>query len=277
MEIDINTLLSSSNDNDDPQVAFNMGEFLIQQGLFKEAKEKFDRTLSLKPDFLLALTARAQCFIVLKNFQSALDDCNTALKLGDDPFFVNVLIGGVYTQMGDIDKAIEQLDIALKIKHDDETYFQRGILKLNTGDDNGIDDIKIAAENGHKAALDTLNKLFPQRGADEPELTDTEIIHGYRKLSKENNLPPTEKTLDNDILKIYKTIHKHFSDIARTRNEKLSTGQINFIAYKFLQVFETMGEKMGIEHLKYELDKYKTAGLRDEYNAEIKIETIDWL
>lgn len=280
MEINIDTLLDITNDNGNPEVAYNMGVFLIQKALYKEAKEKFDKALLLKPDYILALTARAQCSLMLKEFSKALEDCSSALKLGDDPFFVNVLISNVYGYMGEIEKAISQLDIALNYKDDAKTYYQRGILKLNMGDDNGIEDIKIAAKNGCEAAIETLNELFPQKDPSEPILRDFEIIRGYRKLAKENNTAPSLETSDEDIVKIYKIVCETFTKIAESRNEKLSTGQINFIAYKFYQVFDKRSgrpEHFALEHLKYELEKYKKYGLREEYKMELEIDTLDWL
>jgi hypothetical protein len=44
---------------------------------------------------------------------------------------------------------------------------------------------------------------------------------------------------------------------------------MNFIVWKFLQIYETLGDAMVDEHLAYEVEKYHKEGLRHDYKQDL--------
>lgn len=99
------------------------------------------------------------------------------------------------------------------------------------------------------------------------------IINAYRKISSNSRgkLAPTDKTTDNDILKIHKLIHIKFQEIADIRNEDLSNLNKNTIALKFLQIYENQGQFIFDISLDDELENYQNNGLRDDYKKELDL------
>jgi hypothetical protein len=66
-----------------------------------------------------------------------------------------------------------------------------------------------------------------------------------------------------------KRSEQHFVRLATQRGERIPAGVMNFIVWKFLQVYETLGNAMVDEHLAYELEKYAREGLRDDYKRDL--------
>ncbi|NYT79564.1 hypothetical protein H0A71_21565 [Alcaligenaceae bacterium] len=103
-------------------------------------------------------------------------------------------------------------------------------------------------------------------------LSEKLIVSGYRSLaSQQEGVAPTESTTDKEIISIYRKVLSEFGEAARQRNEQLPAGTLNTIAWKFLQVNETLGPEMVDSHLSYEIEKYIQEGLRPEYNQELKL------
>jgi hypothetical protein len=91
------------------------------------------------------------------------------------------------------------------------------------------------------------------------------IVRKYRELAKEHRCAPTIKTSDDKIIQIYEKVLSSFAHTASTMGEVIPAKNLNYIAFKFLQVYETSGEKFMWEHLDYEIMKYRMHGLRPEY------------
>ncbi|MBK9413560.1 MAG: hypothetical protein IPN61_09095 [Bacteroidetes bacterium] len=98
------------------------------------------------------------------------------------------------------------------------------------------------------------------------------IIQRYRQLGMANNCPPSSKTSDQAILDIYNKVAIAFNQVAGIRGERIPAVNINSIVFKFIQVYEMTGETFFDEHLKYDIDKYKSEGLRPDYlQQEIRL------
>ncbi len=98
------------------------------------------------------------------------------------------------------------------------------------------------------------------------------IIQKYRQLGIVNNCPPSSKTSDQSILDIYSKVAIAFNQVADSRGERIPAVNINSIVFKFIQVYEMVGETFFEEHLKYEIEKYKNEGLRPDYlQQEIRL------
>jgi hypothetical protein len=103
------------------------------------------------------------------------------------------------------------------------------------------------------------------------EIATNAVIYGYRKIGKERGCAPTQKTSDDKIIEIYSKIVSSFQKAASEKNERIPAVYLNFIALKFLQVYELAGDAFVDEHLDYEINLYKTSGLRNDYKQELNL------
>lgn len=98
------------------------------------------------------------------------------------------------------------------------------------------------------------------------------IIAGYREIARQAECAPSSKTSDDEIIEIYQIVATAFHEVAEIRGERLSAGIKNAIVLKFLQLKELdVSVDFFAEHLKYELDRYRASGLRDDYKREINL------
>lgn len=98
------------------------------------------------------------------------------------------------------------------------------------------------------------------------------IIAGYREIARQAECAPSSKTSDDEIIEIYQIVATAFHEVAEIRGERLSAGVKNTIVLKFLQLKESgVSVDFFAEHLKYELDRYRASGLRDDYKREINL------
>jgi len=121
-----------------------------------------------------------------------------------------------------------------------------------------------------------LKKLFgtskPRTLYDEAkETAGKAVIYGYRRIARERGCAPTQKTSDDKIIEIYSKIVSAFQKAAQIKNEHIPAVYLNFIALKFYQVYELAGDAFLDEHLDYEVNLYKTSGLREDYKQELKL------
>ncbi len=96
-------------------------------------------------------------------------------------------------------------------------------------------------------------------------------IKGYRGLAKANNLPPTTKTSDEDILRINDEIINAYRAVESQRNEIIPATSLFAVAFHFMQVYEMKGQKFYEEHLEYEISKYLKEGLRDYQKVGVSL------
>jgi hypothetical protein len=101
------------------------------------------------------------------------------------------------------------------------------------------------------------------------EASEILIVGGYRRLAASRECAPTSNTSDEKIIEIYQKVGTAFRQVADQRGERIPAGVMNFIVWKFLQVYETVGDAMVDEHLAYELEKYAREGLRDDYKRDL--------
>lgn len=97
------------------------------------------------------------------------------------------------------------------------------------------------------------------------------IVRGYRNLAAASGLAPTTKTTDEKIVQIYSRVGTAFNEAAKQRNERIPALHLNSIVFKFLQVYETLGENFMEDHLHYEIKKYLNEGLRDDYKRDLPL------
>ena len=97
------------------------------------------------------------------------------------------------------------------------------------------------------------------------------LVSAYRTLAQETGRAPTDKTSDEDIVRIYRRVGTAFREVSISRGEHLPAGYMNAIVFKFYQVRELSGDAFLEEHLAYELEKYKSEGLRGDYKVDFKL------
>jgi hypothetical protein len=101
------------------------------------------------------------------------------------------------------------------------------------------------------------------------EVSAVLIVGGYRRLGASQGCAPTSKTSDQKIIQIYQKVGTAFRQAANQSGERIHAGVMNFIVWKFLQVYETLGDAMVDEHLAYEVEKYHREGLRHDYKQDL--------
>lgn len=102
-------------------------------------------------------------------------------------------------------------------------------------------------------------------------LSNQILVNGYRRIARQRNVTPTLKTSDEKIIEIYKQVGTAFNEAAKQRSEHIPAVYLNFIVLKFFQVYEMGGDMLLNEHLQYEVGKYLSEGLRQEYKQELKL------
>lgn len=117
---------------------------------------------------------------------------------------------------------------------------------------------------GNTASQRTLLDEFEEKGG-------KVLVAGYRRYSKEHGGVPTEKTSDREIIEIYKKVGTAFRDASAERQEFLPALNLNYIVLTFLQIKETMESGVLDSHLRYEVQKYRMHGLRDDYKRELSL------
>ena len=122
-----------------------------------------------------------------------------------------------------------------------------------------------------------LKKMFGEKEPEKSLLEVTQevagklIVDGYRNIGKNQDIAPSDKTSDEEIIEIYAKVGSAYRKAASERNEEIPAGIINLIVLQFLQVKETMGEAFLDDHLVYEIEKYLEEGLRADYQQELNL------
>jgi hypothetical protein len=97
------------------------------------------------------------------------------------------------------------------------------------------------------------------------------LVRAFRNYGKSTGRAPSSKTSDEKIIEIYSKVATAFKNASEERGEFVSAEILNLIAIGIFGVYEMMGEEMMNEHLDYEVERYKSSGLRDEYKKGLKL------
>ena len=152
-------LVMSADERDKAQAKqlLSQGEQKLQNRLYTEAIEDYDRAIELDPDFKEAYNHRGLAKFYLNDFLGAISDYDKALEL--DPKFIEAYYNRGLTGYNarnyigcipDFDKVIE-LD-----EKDADAYFMRGLAKTFVAKiniDSACEDFRKAKELGHKAKV----------------------------------------------------------------------------------------------------------------------------
>jgi hypothetical protein len=100
------------------------------------------------------------------------------------------------------------------------------------------------------------------------------VVHGYRRVAAERGCAPGPGVSDEEIFVVYEMVLSTFQRVAHERGEHLPAAILNNIALIFLQKYQMFGQtnrQFFIEHIAYEVHKYKKGGLREEYRKEFNL------
>ncbi|MFW3405621.1 hypothetical protein ACN9JU_01910 [Aliarcobacter butzleri] len=100
------------------------------------------------------------------------------------------------------------------------------------------------------------------------EFQDT-TVGIFRSIGESNNISPTKKMSDEQIMRISQEVMTGFKRAAEQKGEHIPGGYLMTIAMKFFSVYEQFGEEYYYEHLNYEINKYLSDGLREDYQHNL--------
>ncbi len=111
----------------DPQYQYNVGLVYLQNDNYEDAKKYLEKSLSLKPDFDLALNALGIIHFINAEFQEAQIYFERCLKVNPGFTEARNYLGSVYQEMGYLDKAEAEFSKAIS----DESYASRELPLYN--------------------------------------------------------------------------------------------------------------------------------------------------
>jgi hypothetical protein len=111
----------------------------------------------------------------------------------------------------------------------------------------------------------------PEKPVSFEDKLNTSLIKRLRHIGEYSNTAPTDKTSDEKVIEIYTLICSSFRKASSEKKERILADNLNTIAMKFFKVYEEFGEDFMQEHLEYELSKFRTQGLREEYKIGISV------
>jgi tetratricopeptide (TPR) repeat protein len=111
----------------DPQYQYNVGLVYMQNGNLDAAIKYFNKSLSLKPNFDLALNALGLAYFMNGSFEEAANYFNKCLQVNPNLTEARNYLGSVYQEMGMLDEAEREFRSAAA----DETYSSRELPLYN--------------------------------------------------------------------------------------------------------------------------------------------------
>ncbi len=91
----------------------------------------------------------------------------------------------------------------------------------------------------------------------------------FRSIGESNGVAPTKELSDEKIIKISQEVMTAFKEAAKQKGEHIPAGYLMTISMKFFSVYEKTGEDFYYEHLNYEINKYLSEGLREDYKHSL--------
>jgi len=144
----------------DPQYAKaynNRGATYGELGNYRQAIKDYNKAIELNPQLVDAYGNRGVAYKKLGSYQQAVNDYNKAIELNPQDTDTCVNRGNAYVALGNYQQAIKDFNKAIELNPQDAlAYYSRGIAYAKLGNKRFVDDFKIAARFGDKAAQDFL-------------------------------------------------------------------------------------------------------------------------
>ncbi|TBR76190.1 MAG: hypothetical protein EPN64_08825 [Burkholderiaceae bacterium] len=110
-----------------------------------------------------------------------------------------------------------------------------------------------------------------QLSAEAQELSGSIIAGAFREIARQLGVGPSSDMTDAEIVAMYRKVAGAFDRAASQKGEVLSAGIKSRIVLYFFVTRETVGEDFIDKHLDYEVDRYLTDGLRDDYRKPLHL------
>jgi tetratricopeptide (TPR) repeat protein len=92
---------------------------LVEQGKYRPAREELDKIINQDPRATAALLARARCKLFLEQYEGVIEDCSAAATNPECRISLALAIRGIADErLRNYDKAVEELETALKLEYD---------------------------------------------------------------------------------------------------------------------------------------------------------------
>lgn len=184
----------------DPQYQYNVGLVYLQNGSHDNAINYFKKSLSLQPNFDLALNALGLTHFMKGEFQEAVGHFEKCLAVNPEFTEARNYLGSVYQELGHLDKAEAEFKKAIS----DETYRSRELpyynlarLYLTKGkDEEALELVNTSIEINNRMimALNLQGILLERLGRVK------EAIHSYEKAL---NIAPDDVNLSYNLAVAY--------------------------------------------------------------------------
>jgi hypothetical protein len=101
----------------------------------------------------------------------------------------------------------------------------------------------------------------------DPKERDKQTVQLYRDWAQDRQIQLTENTTDDLILEVYDLVIKHFTPrtVNGVREQWISDNTMGFIVLQMLIANERFGTDFMRDHLQYQIEYYRSNGLRPEY------------
>jgi len=151
---------------------YNLGCSLLDEGKIEDAIYNYDKTISIKPDYIGAYNNRAVAYHKLGHYQRAIEDYNQTIRLQPDNDLAFYNIGLSYIELGQYQLAINNFNRAIRLNPNyARAYNNRGISYHKLGQ--------------YQRAMDDFNKairIIPNYVRAYSNRGDAYLSHGNKKL-----------------------------------------------------------------------------------------------
>ncbi|MCI7014805.1 MAG: hypothetical protein MR878_05400 [Campylobacter sp.] len=105
--------------------------------------------------------------------------------------------------------------------------------------------------------------LFKPRANKQPANLADALNQGLKGVYAQMGIRCVNKMSDKEFRELFKLVCDEFDDAASERGEEFSADKKLKVIAEILKVIDLTGKKFGIEHLYYEVNRYRQKGSRD--------------
>ena len=98
------------------------------------------------------------------------------------------------------------------------------------------------------------------------------LIAAYRGQGTRLGRAPGALTPDAAVIDVHERVTAAYARVAGERGETLTPARLHYIAWRFMETRETLGDDMLRSHLRHELRRYRAEGLRPDFQRDLKID-----
>jgi len=153
-------------DKNNTDILFFRASSKSELGDLYGAISDYDKVIELNSNYPMqynkvgmAYNNKAYSYVKLKEYNKALPFVEKAIELDKSEWYFWDTRGEIYLNLGDYKKSISDLDIALSIEKNPDSYFLRGLAYIKSGQKvKGCKDLSKAGEMGNDEAYTEIGK-----------------------------------------------------------------------------------------------------------------------